>query len=142
MISKPVVRGRAFAGQWPLTEFAVFETKNTKQRRLIAAILRKRRKSSRRRASPTQQFPHHAAIASNSHELSQPMADRLTLQDLRKFDIPAYFVFAYKRTGLLVTVETEASMSPCDLRCWHAAVLEYFRIERQKKAGTANGTLH
>lgn len=70
------------------------------------------------------------------------MADQLTLLGLRELDIPAHFVFAYKRTGLLVTVENEASMSACDLRRWNAAVLEHFRIERQKEAGTADGTLH
>jgi len=66
------------------------------------------------------------------------MADQLTLQGLRSFDIPAHFVFAYERPGLLVTVENEASMSACDLRRWHVAMLEYFRIERLKKVGIAS----
>jgi hypothetical protein len=121
---------------------AVLEAKNVKQRRLIAAILRERRKSSGKRASPALRFPRHAAVASKSHGLSQPMADQLTWQGLRDFDVPAHFVFAYKRTGLLVTVENEAFTSARDLRRWHAAMLEYFRIERRKKAGPASGMLH
>ena len=120
----------------------MFEAKNVKQRRLIAAVLRERRKSSRKRASLARRFPRHAAVASNSHGLSQPLADQLTLQHLRESDVPAHFVFAYKRTGLLVTVENEACMSTSDLRRWNAAVLEYFQIERRKKAGPASGTLH
>ena len=142
MSSGPVVRGRALAGQWLLTGFAVFEAKNVKQRRLIAAILREGRNSSKRRASPARRFSRRAAVARNSHGLSQPLADQLTLQHLRESNVPAHFVFAYKRTGLLVTVENEACMSTSDLGRWNAAVLEYFRIERRKKAGPASGTLH
>ena len=115
----------------------MLEAKNAKQRRLIAAILRERRKFSRKRASQAQRFPYHAA-----GEFSLSMADQLTVQSLRHFDVPAHFMFAYRRTGLLVTVENEASMSACDLRRWNKAMLEYFQIEGAKKAGSASGMFH
>ena len=84
-------------------------------------------------------IPYHAAAGSNSREFSLSTADQLTAQSLRHFDVPAHFMFAYRRTGLPVTVENEASMSACDLRRWYAAMLEYFQIERAKKAGSASG---
>ena len=45
----------------------------------------------------------------------------LTLAMLRTFDVPAHFVFAYHKTGLLVTEETKYRFSDDELMCWDAA---------------------
>ena len=69
-------------------------------------------------------------------------ADQLTLQSLRRFDVAPHFVFAYRKTGLLVTVENETFMSEADLMRWDAAMLEYFQIERKTKAGATSSMRH
>jgi hypothetical protein len=66
----------------------------------------------------------------------------LTLAMLRTSEVPAHFVFAYHKTGLLVTEETKYHFSGTELMCWDAAVLEYFRNERKNKAGAESAAVH
>ena len=66
----------------------------------------------------------------------------LTLAMLRTSEVPAHFVFAYHKTGLLVTEETKYRFSGTELMCWDAAVLEYFRNERKNKAGAESAAVH
>ncbi len=66
----------------------------------------------------------------------------LTLAMLRTSEVPAHFVFAYHKTGLLVTEETKYRFSGTELMCWDAAVLEYFRNERKNKTGAENAAVH
>ena len=120
----------------------MFKAKNAKQRKLIAAILRERRKSSRKRSSREGGSVSFDAMAGNSGQAPKVSTDQLTLESLRNFDVAPHFVFAYRRTGLLVTVENETFMSEGDLMRWNAAMLEYFRIERQTKAGAASSLRH
>jgi hypothetical protein len=68
--------------------------------------------------------------------------DCLTLAMLRTSEVPAHFVFAYHKTGLLVTEETKYRFSGTELMCWDAAVLEYFRNERKNKAGAESAAVH
>ena len=68
--------------------------------------------------------------------------DCLTLAMLRTSEVPAHFVFAYHKTGLLVTEETKYRFSGTELMCWDAAVLEYFRNERKNKAGAESTAVH
>ena len=66
----------------------------------------------------------------------------LTLAMLRTSEVPAHFVFAYHKTGLLVTEETKYRFSGTELMCWDAAVLEYFRNERKNKTGAESAAVH
>jgi len=125
-----------------LWSFAVFTAKKAKQQRLIAAISRERRKSSRKVSSREGASVLFDVTASNSGPVSEVSADQLTLQSLRRFDVAPHFVFAYRKTGLLVTVENETFMSEADLMRWDAAMLEYFQIERKTKAGATSSMRH
>ncbi len=120
----------------------MFTAKKAKQQRLIAAISRERRKSSRKGSSREGASVLFDVMASNYGPVSEVSADQLTLQSLRHFDVAPHFVFAYRTTGLLVTVENETYMSEADLMRWDAAMLEYFRIERRTKAGATSSMRH
>ena len=77
--------------------------------------------------------------------MAQPAAEGTTSRDaerLRNADIPAHFLFAYAKTGLMVTAENITQMSLDSLRRWDAAIAEYFQCERQGKAGSTSRLLH
>lgn len=97
---------------------------STKQRRLIAAILREKKKGSRKEFGP----------GLNS--------EQLTLEAVRSCNLPAHFAFAYEKTGLLITADSERKAAAEDLKRWHAALLEYFDREREAKVGAVSRLLH
>lgn len=99
------------------------------------------------RAKPGQLIPRARPHGQTSSAKSSARAGAgdgvsLTLSMLRTFDVPAHFVFAYKKTGLLVTEETSYRFSDDELMCWDAALLEYFRSERQTKTGAGSAAVH
>ena len=118
-------------------------TWSAKQRRLIAAIVRERRKAFQR---------ENGRGLSPGTLLFEPEAGQpadcngdIELQGsttLRNANLPAHFLFAYDKTGLMVTAENITQMSLDSLRRWDAAIAEYFQCERQGKAGSTSRLLH
>ncbi len=66
----------------------------------------------------------------------------LTFSAIRRSKISAHFAYAYRKTGLLITVENERKASGEDLKRWHAALVEYFDREREGKVGAVSRLLH
>ncbi|MGO8780257.1 MAG: hypothetical protein ACLQKK_15305 [Rhodomicrobium sp.] len=97
---------------------------SAKQRRLMAAILREKKKRSRKEFGPG---------------LNR---EQLTLEAVRSCNLPAHFAFAYERTGLLITADSERKATAEDLKRWHAALLEYFDTEREAKVRAVSRLLH
>lgn len=58
---------------------------------------------------------------------------------------PGYLVYAWEKTGLMVSAENEHMLSKKDLREWDAAIEEYWRLhpeERPKDEPPANAPRH
>ena len=74
--------------------------------------------------------------------LSHHQAEELLVRSLRVANAPAPFIYAYKKTGLLVTDENIDRLKMDQLKRWDQAVAEYFKLEREAMGTTADAALH
>ncbi len=56
-----------------------------------------------------------------------------TLRAMRESGFPPEFIYAYEKTGFLVSEDGYKAMRPEDRREYDAAIDEYFRLEKRKK---------
>jgi hypothetical protein len=130
------------SAEWGL---AMFVAKDAKQQRLIAAVSRERKKAIKR-ISERNTESIDTILRSKQADISALVSDidheSLTFSAIRYFNIPHHFAFAYRKTGIIVTAENEELVSASDLQRWGAALLEYFEVERQAKAGAISNSRH
>jgi hypothetical protein len=69
-------------------------------------------------------------------EKDREKAERIVIQNLsiimRKAGISEKFIYAFQKTGTLVTTEGRSWRSPEDLEEWDAAVIEYEKLEQSR----------
>ncbi|KAB2919904.1 MAG: hypothetical protein F9K29_03305 [Hyphomicrobiaceae bacterium] len=116
-------------------------TKKNKPRRLPTReqLLRKQRKAFRRKFGRDRR-PGDPVFFDPSVDdptsLDPDTVNAEVLAALRKAGAPPQVIFAYRRTGLLVTESTKALISPDRLAEWDSAIDEYFRLEREAQGSS------
>ena len=65
--------------------------------------------------------------------ISQAKFDQELLTAMHKSGAPPQFIYAFKKTGHLVTEGTRAILPPEDVAEWEAAIDEYFALEDKAK---------
>ena len=100
----------------------------------IARVLRKQHKAFRKKFG-RDPLPHEPVFFDPAKERPEPLAagalESDVLEAMKRANIPPEIIFAYLKTGLLLSEENAASYSP-DVRAeWQAAIDEYFRLEQQ-----------
>ena len=70
------------------------------------------------------------------------LADREVVPELvdamRDAGIPAEFIYAYKRTGYVLSADPAQKLPEGAEELWHAAIREYFELEQEAECGASN----